>query len=92
MWAVEIDEFLAQRLRAGALGTSSRFHLIYGDILRVWICRTYCPNVKMKLAGNLPYNIATEVLFRIFDWREHFSSLVLMVQKEVADRIASCSS
>jgi 16S rRNA (adenine1518-N6/adenine1519-N6)-dimethyltransferase len=46
------------------------------------------PNKKLKLAGNLPYSISTPVLFRIFDWRAHFSCLVLMVQKEVADRIA----
>jgi 16S rRNA (adenine1518-N6/adenine1519-N6)-dimethyltransferase len=39
--------------------------------------------------GNLPYSISTPVLFRIFEWREHFSTLVLMVQKEVAERMAS---
>ena len=88
VWAVEIDELLAQRLRASELGTSSKFHLIYGDILTVALPELL-PKTKLKLAGNLPYNISTEVLFRIFDWREYFSSLVLMVQKEVADRIAS---
>ena len=88
VWAVEIDEILAQRLSAGELGTNANFHLIYGDILKVELPELL-PNRKLKLVGNLPYNIATEVLFRIFDWREHFSSLVLMVQKEVADRIAS---
>lgn len=88
VWAVEIDEFLAQRLRASELGHSSKFHLIYGDILDVALPELL-PATKLKLAGNLPYNISTEVLFRIFDWREHFSSLVLMVQKEVADRISS---
>lgn len=88
VWAVEVDELLAQRLRASELGESSKFHLIYGDILDVALPELP-PNTKLKLAGNLPYNIATEVLFRIFDWRDHFSSLVLMVQKEVADRIAS---
>lgn len=88
VWAVEVDELLAQRLRASELGANSKFHLIYGDILEVALPELP-PNTKLKLAGNLPYNIATEVLFRIFDWREHFTSLVLMVQKEVADRIAS---
>ncbi len=88
VWAVEIDELLAQRLRAGEIGSSSKFNLIYGDILKVALPELL-PDGKMKLAGNLPYNISTEVLFRIFDWREHFTSLVLMVQKEVADRIAS---
>jgi 16S rRNA (adenine1518-N6/adenine1519-N6)-dimethyltransferase len=43
----------------------------------------------VKVVGNLPYSISTPVLFRLFDWREHFSSLVLMLQKEVADRIVS---
>jgi 16S rRNA (adenine1518-N6/adenine1519-N6)-dimethyltransferase len=47
------------------------------------------PEKKLKLAGNLPYSISTPVLFRIFEWRARFSRLVLMVQKEVADRIAS---
>jgi 16S rRNA (adenine1518-N6/adenine1519-N6)-dimethyltransferase len=88
VWAVEIDELLADRLRAGELGGSAKFHLIYGDILNVSL-PDLLPEGKLKLAGNLPYNIATEVLFRIFDWRAHFSSLVLMVQKEVADRLAS---
>jgi 16S rRNA (adenine1518-N6/adenine1519-N6)-dimethyltransferase len=88
VWAVEIDELLAQRLIAGELGTSGRFQLIYGDILQVRLPELL-PSTKVKLVGNLPYNIATEVLFRIFDWREHFSALVLMVQKEVADRMIS---
>src|SRR5215207_1314066 len=88
VWAVEIDELLAQRLIAGELGTSGRFHLIYGDILQVKLPELL-PSTKVKLVGNLQYNIATEVLFRIFDWREHFSALVLMVQKEVAARMIS---
>jgi 16S rRNA (adenine1518-N6/adenine1519-N6)-dimethyltransferase len=88
VWAVEVDDLLAQRLRASELGASSKFQLIYGDVLKVALPELL-PNGKLKLVGNLPYNISTEVLFRIFDWREHFSSLVLMLQKEVADRIAS---
>ena len=88
VWAVEIDELLAQRLGAGEIGSNSKFNLIYGDILNVALPELL-PDGKMKLAGNLPYNISSEVLFRVFDWREHFTSLVLMVQKEVADRIAS---
>jgi Dimethyladenosine transferase (rRNA methylation) len=49
------------------------------------------PGKKIKLAGNLPYSISTPVLFRIFAWREHFSTLVLMLQKEVAERMASAA-
>jgi 16S rRNA (adenine1518-N6/adenine1519-N6)-dimethyltransferase len=45
--------------------------------------------MRLKLVGNLPYSIATAVLFRIFEVREQFSSLVLMLQKEVADRVVA---
>ncbi len=88
VWAVEIDLLLVERLRAGALGADPRLHLIHGDILQAPLAEIFAGK-KIKLAGNLPYSIATEVLFRIFAQRELFSSLVFMVQKEVADRIAS---
>lgn len=88
VWAVELDELLAARLRDGEIGANPKLHLIYGDILAVALPE-HLPPLKVKLVGNLPYNISTEVLFRVFDWRDHFSSLVLMVQREVAERMAS---
>ncbi len=88
VWAVEIDGVLIDRLRQSGLGADPRLELIHGDVLTVPLAAAL-PRRKIKLAGNLPYSIATPVLFRIFEWREHFSTLVLMVQKEVAERIAS---
>jgi len=88
VWAVEVDDALVERLRRSGWAAEPRFHLIHGDILTVPLTQML-PSSKLKLAGNLPYSISTPVLFRILDWRAHFSSLVLMVQKEVADRIAS---
>jgi 16S rRNA (adenine1518-N6/adenine1519-N6)-dimethyltransferase len=87
VWAVEIDAVLIERLRASPFASNAKFHLIAGDILVV--SPEILPDGKLKLVGNLPYSISTPVLFRIFEWREHFSHLVLMLQKEVADRIAS---
>jgi 16S rRNA (adenine1518-N6/adenine1519-N6)-dimethyltransferase len=88
VWAVEIDPALVDRLRQSSLGSHSAFRLIHNDILKV-APQDFLPPHKVKLAGNLPYSISTPVLFRLLDWREHFSCLVLMMQKEVADRIAS---
>ena len=88
VWAVEIDSALVDRLKRSSLGSHPAFQLIHNDILKV-APEDFLPPHKIKLVGNLPYNISTPVLFRLFDWREHFSSLVLMMQKEVADRIAS---
>jgi len=88
VWAVEVDDALVKRLRQSGWAAEPRLHLIHGDILAVPLPQML-PSSKLKLAGNLPYSISTPVLFRIFDWRAHFSSLVLMIQKEVGDRIAS---
>lgn len=88
VWAVEVDAFLIDWLKRSAIGGHPRLQLIHGDILKVQM-ESVLPAHKVKLVGNLPYSISTPVLFRLFDWRRHFSSLVLMMQKEVADRIAS---
>ncbi|MGH7816181.1 MAG: 16S rRNA (adenine(1518)-N(6)/adenine(1519)-N(6))-dimethyltransferase RsmA [Candidatus Binatia bacterium] len=88
VWAVEIDTALVERLRQQSWAAGPKFQLIHGDVLQVPLDESL-PKTKVKLAGNLPYSISTPVLFRIFEWRAHFSTLVLMVQKEVADRIAS---
>ncbi len=88
VWAVEVDDLLVERLRQSGFGADAKFHLIHGDILALPLLEML-PQKKLKLAGNLPYSIATPVLFRVFEWRARFSRLVLMVQKEVADRIAS---
>jgi 16S rRNA (adenine1518-N6/adenine1519-N6)-dimethyltransferase len=88
VYAIEVDPFLVGWLKRTSLGSHPRVHLIHGDILKVCL-DDLLPRCKMKLVANLPYSISTEVLFRIFDAHQHFSSLVLMVQKEVADRIAA---
>ena len=41
------------------------------------------------LIGNYPYNISTQILFRLLDWRQQIPEMVGMFQKEVADRIVS---
>ena len=88
VWAVEVDGALVERLRQCGLAADPKLELIHGDILTVPLAEVL-PQRKIKLVGNLPYSISTPVLFKIFEWRAHFSTLVLMVQKEVADRIAS---
>ena len=88
VWAVEVDPLLAARLRGAAFAADPRFELIQGDILEIALPDSLAGKT-IKLAGNLPYSISTPVLFRIFDWRAHFSTLVLMVQREVAERMAS---
>jgi 16S rRNA (adenine1518-N6/adenine1519-N6)-dimethyltransferase len=39
--------------------------------------------------GNFPYNISTQILFKVLDWKEHVPVVIGMFQKEVAQRVAS---
>ncbi len=87
VWAIEVDGFLIDSLKRSPLGSHPAVELIHDDILKVRL-DDRLPRHKVKLVANLPYSISTPVMLRLFDWRDHFSSLVLMVQKEVADRIA----
>ena len=41
------------------------------------------------LIGNFPYNISTQILFKVLEWRKQIPEMVGMYQKEVADRIVS---
>lgn len=41
------------------------------------------------IVGNFPYNISTEILFKVQDWRSQVESMVGMFQKEVAQRVAA---
>lgn len=88
VWAIEIDGALVEWLKRSVWSECPSFHLLHDDILTAPLDQ-WLPKHKIKLVGNLPYSISTEVLFRLLAWRDHFSSLVLMVQKEVAERIAS---
>jgi 16S rRNA (adenine1518-N6/adenine1519-N6)-dimethyltransferase len=41
------------------------------------------------IAGNFPYNISSQILFKVLDWKEQVDCVVGMFQKEVAQRVAS---
>jgi 16S rRNA (adenine1518-N6/adenine1519-N6)-dimethyltransferase len=43
----------------------------------------------VRAVGNLPYFLTSEILLRLFKYRKYFETIVLMVQREVADRIAA---
>lgn len=86
VWAIEVDSLLVERLQQSALASDSRFHLIHDDFLKVPLAEVL-PSHKMKLVGNLPYSLSTPILFRLFEFRNLFSFLILMVQREVAERM-----
>ncbi len=44
---------------------------------------------RFAVVGNFPYNISTEIVFKVIEWRQHVDCMVGMFQKEVAQRLAS---
>ncbi|SFQ44454.1 16S rRNA (adenine(1518)-N(6)/adenine(1519)-N(6))-dimethyltransferase RsmA [Parafilimonas terrae] len=44
---------------------------------------------EFTVIGNFPYNISSQILFKILEWKEHVPLVIGMFQKEVAQRIAS---
>jgi 16S rRNA (adenine1518-N6/adenine1519-N6)-dimethyltransferase len=58
-----------------------------GDILNTDLSQLLIHHTSYRLIGNLPYNISTEIIFRLIEHRDKFKDAHIMVQKEVADRL-----
>jgi 16S rRNA (adenine1518-N6/adenine1519-N6)-dimethyltransferase len=84
---IEFDNQLAHRLRE-RFSDVDTFAVIEEDVLAIDF-RAVAPNAKLRLISNLPYNISTAVLQKLFDYREVFADCVLMFQREVAERITA---
>lgn len=85
MTAVEIDRDLAAWLK-DTFGDA--LSLIVADALEIdW--KSVCPGKKLRVIGNLPYNISTPLLFRLLQAKERIADQHFMLQKEVVDRMVS---
>jgi 16S rRNA (adenine1518-N6/adenine1519-N6)-dimethyltransferase len=86
--AVELDRELAPLLRERFAGRDS-FTLIEADALEVDFCATIEPASSARVVANLPYNISTAILQRLIEQRVCVPELVLMLQREVVERITA---
>ncbi|MFP4596951.1 MAG: 16S rRNA (adenine(1518)-N(6)/adenine(1519)-N(6))-dimethyltransferase RsmA [Persicimonas sp.] len=87
--AVELDRDLAAFLR-DELVPGRDLELVEGDVLDVDLDELVDEErAPWKCAANLPYNVATEVFFRLADVMDRFSVLALMFQREVAKRFVA---
>jgi 16S rRNA (adenine1518-N6/adenine1519-N6)-dimethyltransferase len=83
---VELDNDLAARLRQEFAGEPS-VEVVNEDVLDVPLERISADPARLKVIGNIPYNITTPILFSLLERRPRPAAIVLMVQREVADRI-----
>jgi dimethyladenosine transferase len=98
--AVELDRVMSAQLRM-KFSMQPNVEIIEGDVLKVEMdtvfgakpgsLRTglnFAPE-PARVVGNLPYYITSDILLRLLEYHRYFSSIVIMVQKEVADRLAA---
>jgi len=87
--AVEIDARLVEILR-DKLADTPNVEILRSDILKLDV-RKHLGSEKrpVKVVANLPYQISTPLLFHFIDSRDLFSALILMLQREVAERMVA---
>jgi 16S rRNA (adenine1518-N6/adenine1519-N6)-dimethyltransferase len=98
--AVELDRVMAAQLRL-KFGMARNVEVIEADILAIDFDSLFGPKPGLsqpgielkpqpvKVVGNLPYYITSDILLRLFKFSKYFDTIVIMAQREVADRIAA---
>jgi 16S rRNA (adenine1518-N6/adenine1519-N6)-dimethyltransferase len=97
--AVELDRVLAAQLRM-EFGQTRNVEIIEGDVLAIDLNTVFGPRPgttrtedeaieRVTVVGNIPYYITSDLLLRLFEHRNYVESMVIMVQREVADRLAA---
>jgi 16S rRNA (adenine1518-N6/adenine1519-N6)-dimethyltransferase len=95
---IELDRVLAAQLRLKH-ARAENLEIIEADVLKVNfpavlterptpLITRFAPG-KADVIGNLPYYITSDILLRLFEFHEFFDKIVIMVQREVADRISA---
>jgi len=84
--AVEFDNKLAPLLNQ-QFGALQNFKLVMADALATDFCREILPAQTARLVANLPYNISTAILQRLIEQRNCLMEMVVMLQREVVERI-----
>jgi 16S rRNA (adenine1518-N6/adenine1519-N6)-dimethyltransferase len=86
--AVEFDRNLIPAL-AEMFGTQENFKLVESDALVTDFCAQIRPMLQARVVANLPYNISTAILQRLIEQRHCLTEMVLMLQREVVERITA---
>ncbi|MFD1883966.1 16S rRNA (adenine(1518)-N(6)/adenine(1519)-N(6))-dimethyltransferase RsmA [Paenibacillus wenxiniae] len=90
--AVEIDQRLLPILR-DSLGAYDNVHVRHGDVLKVDLQELFREDFaeveKVSVVANLPYYVTTPILMKLLEEKLPLDNIVVMIQKEVAQRMAA---
>jgi len=84
---VELDRDLVEPLARLCAGLGE-LNIHNADALHFGLCSLY-PKERLRLVGNLPYNLSTPLLFRFLDQADCIADMHFMLQREVVERIAA---
>lgn len=87
--AFEIDKDVIEILNKRFENQMDRLKIVNQDILEVDVTEYIGEYENVKIIANLPYYITTPIIFKLFEYKDKIDEIVIMVQKEVADRILS---
>lgn len=85
---VELDRDLAERLQQHPQ-LASKLQIFQADAMKFDFEQLVQPGQKLKVFGNLPYNISTPLLFHLFEFADSIENMHFMLQKEVVDRMTA---
>ena len=91
VYAVETDRRLIDLLKTELLSRRiNNVEILHRDILKLEMDELPLgKEEKMVIIGNLPYNISSQILIRLIQWRHRVGRAILMFQKELAQRLAA---
>ena len=87
--SVEVDRHLVPVLRTVLEGAEPPVILVEADARTVELAPLLAPATTWRLAANLPYNVGTMILLRVLEEAPAVTGGVVLVQREVAERIAA---
>jgi 16S rRNA (adenine1518-N6/adenine1519-N6)-dimethyltransferase len=85
---VELDRDLAQRLREHPT-LADKLTIYQTDAMKFDFSQLMPADGKLKVFGNLPYNISTPLLFHLFEFADCIENMHFMLQKEVVERMTA---
>jgi len=84
-YALDIDEESIEYLHETY--PEKKDNIIYGDFLKMDMNSLF--DEPYAIIGNFPYNISSQIFFKVLDLKESIPQVVCMIQKEVAERISA---
>ena len=88
LYVIEIDEESVEYLVANFTDLYKNEKIIGGDFLQLDLKKEF-PKGFPVICGNFPYNISSQIFFKVLDYKDEIKEVVCMIQREVAQRIVN---